>query len=129
MLVTGSGPGNTFCHVLEIPSGAEIARFQGHSTVGLAAACSPVGTGVATGGGDQHEIYLWDPSDVGMVRKLVGAGQPVWSVGFSGDGGSIAFGNEHKRAAQNDLGPLQKTLRFEKDAGLSLSGRIETGTQ
>nr|VFK63065.1 MAG: WD-40 repeat-containing protein [Candidatus Kentron sp. TUN] len=90
----GSGARNN--NVFSLPAGERLVQFKKHTNVVLATAISPPDdTGrhlAATGGGDDKEIYLWD-LETGQVRhKLVGKGNPIWSVGFARDGGSVAWG-------------------------------------
>nr|VFK60527.1 MAG: WD40 repeat [Candidatus Kentron sp. TUN] len=91
----GPGPGNAL-YVFSLPEGERLVQFEKHKNIVLATAISPPDdTGrrlAATGGGNDHEIYLWD-LETGQVRhKLVGKGNPIWSVGFARDGGSVAWG-------------------------------------
>jgi WD40 repeat protein len=76
-----------------VPSGDVITRFTQHDDIVMAMAVSPDGTLVATGGGSNQEIYLWNPRNGQVIKRLAGNGQSVWSVGFGRDGRSIAFGN------------------------------------
>jgi WD40 repeat protein len=128
LLVTGSGPNDFISHVFEIPSGREVAHFAGHQNLVLATAFSSDGHTVASAGGDQHEIDLWGAKDGQLFRRFVGAGQPVWAVGFGEDGRSIAFGTTFKPVSVSNLGPLEKTLRFDEgqSSGISLRAVVDS---
>jgi WD40 repeat protein len=131
MLLTGSVFGDKICHVFEVPSGREVTSFAGHKNIVLATAFSPDGKLAATAGGDQNEVYLWNATNGEVVQRLVGAGQPVWSVGFARDGNSVAFGDSLRAVTQNNLGPLQKTLLLAqgKDVGVSLGESVQSERQ
>ena len=58
-----------------------------------ASAFSPDGRFVATGGGNNKAIHVWDPKTGETKAVLKGTGKPGWAVGFSADGRSIAWGN------------------------------------
>ena len=108
-LLTGSGSGGSYvCNIFAVPSGEVISHFDRHTNVVLATAIAPDGKVVATGGGNNREIALWNPQTGKVIRTLAGKGQPVWSVGFARDGRSIAFGNTFDQKSDNNRGPLQK---------------------
>jgi len=116
-VVTGSGygPGNT-CTVFSIPSGKNITRFNKHKNIVLATAISPDNSTVATGGGSDQEIYLWDIKTGKETLKMAGNGRVVWSVGFSRDGNSIAWGNVWEQENVFGFGPLQKSFIIANNA-------------
>ena len=70
-------------------------------------------TVAVSGGGDNNEIYIWDFSykTPKVLRKIVGVGQSVWSVGIKGD--SVAWGNKVNYKNQNDRGKLQKSINLK----------------
>ena len=126
---TNSGSGNE-CHSYDTASGREVATYRGHGdTFVLATAVSPDGRWVATGGGVDRSIHIWDPrtgeprqdSD-GRPMILKGIGHAVWAVGFSADGRQIAWGNE-------EMGPLDQVLTLPAANG-TLTGpqELEAGT-
>jgi tricorn protease-like protein len=61
-LLTGSGLGGSdICNIFSVLSGKVISHFDQHTNLVLATAVAPDGKVVATGGGDNQEIYLWNP--------------------------------------------------------------------
>ncbi len=83
-----------------------------HDNIVLASAFSPDGGLVATGGGNQFPIHVWDPKTGETKAALKGAGRPAWAVGFSADGRSIAWGNSGGWDNPMDRGPLEFALRL-----------------
>lgn len=129
-VVTGhawrSGP--RVSHVFEIPSGREIVSFDQNTNTVLTTAVSPDGRTVATGGGDEREIYLWNIDDGSVVGKLVGRGSSIYAVGFSADGRSIAWGKTWGRADMvHGRGELEQALVLKNDSGAwELSMEVST---
>ena len=80
-------------HIYDAASGKELTAYAKHDNIVAASAFSPDGGLVATGGGDNQEIHVWDPKTGETKAALKGAGRPGWAVGFSADGRSIAWGN------------------------------------
>src|SRR5262249_22018183 len=97
------------CSVLDLASGREQVRF---TRGGRAAALSPDGGLAATGGGDNHEMYLWRTADAAVVARLGGRGQTPLSAAWNPDGKSIAWGNGHHFTSENDRGPLEHSFRL-----------------
>ena len=98
--------------MLDIVSGRERVRFAKHDSAVFCGAISADGTLAATAGGQNHEIYLWKTSDATPVQRLVGKGKPVYSAGWSPDGGTIAWGNTRTGESPNNKGPLESTFRL-----------------
>ena len=105
-------------NVFAIPSGQRLLRFTKHKNTVIATAISPPDDQgrklAATGGGSDNEIYLWDLATGEIRHKLVGKGNPIWSVGFARDGGSLAWGNENTRYVFFDKGPLQHRFQLRQ---------------
>jgi WD40 repeat protein len=87
-------------YVYDVASGQQVASYSGHDNAVFASAFSPDGRWVATGGGANNEIHLWDPhtgqrrlGPHGQPLRLGGQGQAVWAAGFSADGRKIGWGN------------------------------------
>lgn len=93
-VLTGSGIGRNQNLLLALPDGRELHRFTGHHNIVPATAFHPGGQLVATAGGSNHEIILWEPDNGEARYTLKGRGGPTWSVGFSRDGSSIGWGRE-----------------------------------
>jgi WD40 repeat protein len=113
-LVTGHGPGHgkRLNNVFSIPSGEGITSFAKHPNIALATAISPDGKTVATGG-VEGEIYLWDILSGESKQKMHGNGKMVWSVGFSRNGRSIAWGKTSKRRNLFNRGPLEQAFQIK----------------
>ncbi|MCH8077436.1 MAG: WD40 repeat domain-containing protein, partial [SAR324 cluster bacterium] len=114
----GRGPREN--NIFRIPSGERVRAFTRHGNVVLATAFSPDGRLAATGGGNDQEIYLWNPATGAVRHKLVGRGQSVWSVGFSRDGSAIAWGKKFKIPKIplfNGLAPMEQRFRLLDDSG------------
>jgi WD40 repeat protein len=101
----------------DVETGALIARHQIDNNIIVASAVSPDGRWVATGGGDNQAIRIWDlrtgrrrPGPEGTPLLLSGAGQGVWAAAFSGDGSTIGWGNQPQYKSHQERGPLQSAL-------------------
>jgi WD40 repeat protein len=88
-------------YVYNVASGQVAVTYSGHDNAVQASAFSPDGRWVATGGGANNEIHIWDPltgqgrlGADGKPLRLAGHGQLVWSAGFSADGRRIGWGNQ-----------------------------------
>ena len=127
-LLAGAVSSPYICTVYEFPSGKLLTRFAENSNIVVATAISPDGETAATAGGNRQEIYLWSLSTGQIKRKLVGAGDTVWSVAFAKDGQSIAFGNQVANQGRNELGPLRKTilLRTAGETPVSLGAAVKS---
>ena len=98
---------------------------------------------VASTGGFNGEIWVWNADSGQSVLNgvLSGRGRTIWSVGFSKDGNSIAFGTErypteHYSDEPNNYGPLQQAIEFrsgynptaqlvtKSDYQISLGGKL-----
>ena len=116
-LLSTCGGGNS-CNVdaqyiWNVATGNVTRAYRRHDNSVLAAAISPDGKLAATGGGDQHEIHIWNLQSAENKQILRGTGAPVWSVGFAADGSSIAWGHNWERhEPAHGYGPLQYELRL-----------------
>lgn len=126
----GAGPGLTN-NVFSIPSGERLASFSGHSNIVLATAISPGGTTAATGG-FEGEIYLWDLQTKQTKQRLAGGGNMIWSVGFSSDDRSIAWGKIPSGLEIMDMAALEYSFQLQDAAGnfsLTLGKPVDPATQ
>lgn len=119
VLATCGGAGcNTDQRVLDLASGAQSARQTGHRNVVTAAAWGPEGV-LATGGGENNEILLWDAetAEPRGAGRLQSAGRQIWSTGFSADGATLGWGTI------GTLSPWLAEHRIETTLALPLADR------
>ncbi|MGO9545474.1 MAG: PDZ domain-containing protein [Rhodomicrobium sp.] len=98
--------------IYDAASGKELTSYAKHNNVVGASAFLPDGSLVATGGGNDEAIHIWDPKTGETEAVLKGAGRLILAAGFSADGRSIAWGNKLEARDKNDLGPLEVVLRL-----------------
>lgn len=70
----------------QVPSGTKLADFSGHDNTVFAAAISPSETGnyvVASAGGTNNEIFLWNPINGRTIKKIKGKGTIIGDVAFT----------------------------------------------
>ena len=123
-VVTGCADGLFVNHVFSIPDGHSVARFTGHDNIVLGTAVSPNGRWAATAGGSDYGIALWDIQNGREQVRMAGHGATVWSVGFSLDGNSIAWGNRFDQRGYSEYqlnGPLEHS--FNLGSGTTILGR------
>ncbi len=111
-LVSGtSGSGKNYCHLWSYPSGKEIVTYKQHDNIVLATAISHDGRWVATAGGNDEAIHIWNRRNGTLKQRLRGVGASIWAVGFSEDGTDIGWG---KTGIQqyNQAGKLEYHLRL-----------------
>lgn len=111
-LVAGVGTAPYRVFVFDVESGRLQRTYRGHDHLVFATATSPRESLAATAGGNNNEIHIWDMQTGQVAKKLRGSGQGAWAVGFSKDGGSLAWGHSHREKSFNDRGPLEFTLRL-----------------
>jgi WD40 repeat protein len=92
-----------------LPDGGEKARFAHTNTI-FAAAISPDGKLVASAGGDNQDIWLWNPQTAKPVGHIIGRGQCVYAVAFSPDGRTLAFGNHPHGQLLPPVEPLERAF-------------------
>jgi WD40 repeat protein len=112
------------CHTTQrtydAASGEELNAYSKHDDIVLASAVSPDGNLVATGGGSQFPLHVWDPKTGETKAVLKGAGRPGWAAGFSLDGQSVAWGSTADYYEYHNRGPLEMALRLPgADAALT----------
>jgi len=122
VLVTTSG-GDFASHVIHINTSRLVASNRSHDNVVLASAISPNGKWVATAGGDDFGLSVWDLVTGGDQVRTRSHGSAVWNVAFRKDGGSIAWGHElsAEAHAQKQLnGPVRHELPLSS-SGVALA--------
>ena len=111
-LVSGVGTAPYRVLVWDVERGRLQRTYRGHDLLVFATATSPQGRLAATAGGINNEIHIWDMQTGQVTKKLRGSGQGAWAVGFSKDGGSLAWGHSHREKSSNNRGPIEFTLRL-----------------
>jgi WD40 repeat protein len=127
---------NTTQRVWDLNAGALVSRFKAHGEIVLAADWSPDGRWVATGGGQNKEIRIWNPrtgrmrpDNDGNALRLAGGGKTIWATGISADGKWIGWGRTWKRASPSNRGPVEFALRLPLgDTGLAAPVRVGAGS-
>lgn len=86
-------------YVFDVESGAPVATYAGHDNDIYGSAFSPDGAWVATGGGTDNSIHIWQPTTSerrlggdGRRLQLGGQGRVVWAARISADGRRIGWG-------------------------------------
>lgn len=111
---------NGDCNILSVPESTAVSSAQRRAgkfdDKVRALAFSPDGETVASSGGFNGEISLWEADDgePDKSKTLEGLGETVWNVGFAKDGNSIAFGTKHTSSQPNKYGPLEQVIRLRK---------------
>ena len=98
-----TGKGTTFT----VPSGTQLAEFSGHDNTVFSAIFSPSVTSnymVASAGGNNNEILLWNPINGTTIRKIKGKGGAIYD---------LAFGDGYELFVSKDL-PGSKATRFKE---------------
>lgn len=93
---------------------APALEYREHDGIALASAQTPDGTLVATTGGTEHEIHVWNPLTGERRQILRGRGKPVTALGLSARGQAIAWGTQNPcpehNACPETMGRLTDTL-------------------
>ncbi len=107
------------CYLYSFPSGEVVHAFKGHKNSVLAVA-STIRDGkliLATGGGDAHEIFLWDKTGR-VISQIKSVGSGIFSVAISSDARKIAFGFRQYEDLSifniNNRGPLKYLFDLDK---------------
>jgi WD40 repeat protein len=99
-------------HVYAIPSGEKLGMFKQHTNTVLSVAIFGNDL-VATSGGNEREIYLWNINTFEPIACFKGKGKPVWKVA-AGPGHTIAIGNLPNQFIEvNNNGWLNKKFSLE----------------
>ena len=115
---SGEGEGRFDQYIWDFATGKEITRYERHDGYVLASAFSPDGGLVATAGGNNQEIDIWDPRTGETKSVLKGTGRAVLTTAFSLDGNSVAWGTiSQQPSSANNRGPLQFKLALPQSDG------------
>jgi WD40 repeat protein len=98
--------------VFDVASGKELTAYSKHDNLVGASVFSPDGRLVATGGGDNKEIYIWDPRTGETKAALKGTGSTLRAAAFSADSRQIAWGHTSRYSDHADRGPLEMAMRL-----------------
>lgn len=104
------GGGDTTCRVWAVPRGGERTQFTGHDNTVMYAAVAPGGRLVATTGGNNNDIHLWDPTTGKAVGRIAGTGRGAWAVAFAPDGSKVAFGKTGRLDTLAATAPLERAF-------------------
>ena len=80
----------------------------------IATAFHPNGRWLASGGGDQKVILLWNGDNGEILATLEGNGTTINAVAFSKDGKRISWGQTAKFTSINNRGPLEYGFDLHK---------------
>jgi WD40 repeat protein len=103
-IVTSGGTGKSTA-VYVIPSGEKLTTFTKHTNTVEALAFYKNGL-IATAGGNENDIYIWDASSGAVKTHIVGRGRWVLATAFD-DHSRLAFGNSDKSPSDVVLHVLQ----------------------
>ncbi|MDW7694239.1 caspase family protein [Flammeovirgaceae bacterium SG7u.111] len=102
--------------VYEIPYGLTLGKFVKHDNTVRASAFAPIRTKdgkevIATAGGINNDIFLWDSEDGKVFQRIKGDGRAVLTVAFEKGSHRIAFSNNER--ANLSVRPFEKTFDFD----------------
>ena len=123
MLAVALGYAPYEVHGRDATTGEAILTYRGHDNVVSALALSPGGRLVASAGGQNSEIHVWNGDSGDLLVKLGGVGRTVWSVGFSGTPLSLAWGNtdpcpDERLSCPKNHGVLEHEIRLPEGGHL-----------
>ncbi len=117
-----SGSYDTKIRLWNVPDGALVKTFEGHSGANWSVAFSPNGKIIASSGEDAV-VKFWDVERGELIRTLEGHLLNIWSVKFSPDGTKLAsgsFDNTVKIWNVHD-GALLRTITEHTEAVLNVA--------
>jgi WD40 repeat protein len=135
LLLTGnySPPRPRQLTLFAYPTGQVQRTFTGHDNLVIATAFHPSGHWVASGGGDDKAILLWDVHTGQILSRLASQGQTITAVGFAPDGQTISWGHTARYTSDTDRGPLEQQFDLRHltrlPGGLSPSAALRARTQ
>jgi WD40 repeat protein len=99
-------------------TGLSLLEFHEHNNTVSAVDVAPFtkfadkpGTFVATAGGDEKEIYIWNADDGTIVRKFGSHGHGIFATGASTNQVYMAYGQSNPTGILDDA-PLEKSLNL-----------------
>jgi len=107
--VSGMSPDRN-AYVYSIPSGEKITTFSKHNNSVVASAFYGNNL-IATAGGDDNDIYIWDANSGTVKTHILGKGRTVLAVAF-GEGLNVALGNSSDYVNNSKRGSLEKSFNF-----------------
>ena len=114
------------CCVMDVGTGKVRVAFDRHTGYVQAGAVSPNGKHVASVGGLDNEIYIWELATGKVVHRLGARSKMAWSAAWSGDGKSIAWGNTPRWSVRaslaNPLAPLERAFQLDE---LKLGNQVD----
>ena len=98
--------------VYSIPEGDKLRTFKGHNNAVIS--CDFYGENlIATAGGNDREIIIWDANTGETLHILKGTGKRIWELSV-GPNYEIAFGQEPgARQVLNQFGEVSKTFSLQ----------------
>jgi WD40 repeat protein len=81
--------------VWDVATGKELRAYKNHDDTVLAASISRDGRFVASAGGSNNEIHIWDLRTAKSLQVLRGTGAPNWAAAFSDQSDRIAWGTKN----------------------------------
>ncbi len=98
--------------IYNIPEGEKLLNFTEHDNV-VTASDFFENQLIATAGGDNNDIIVWNADNGEVVKHLVGKGRTTWATAF-GEELQVAFGTISEPVAYNERGPLTHIFDFKK---------------
>jgi WD40 repeat protein len=104
--------------VYDLNSDIAISQFNYHTNAVSAITSAPFGSfdGIsgnylASSGGNDKNILIWDANSGNLVRNLAGQGRSVFGVGINEDKGTIALGQSNPNGTLDDI-ELEKSFNL-----------------
>lgn len=102
--------------IKNLETGSDLLAFDAHNNTVSAVAMAPFtsfagqpGVYVATAGGDEKEIFIWNTNNGNVVRKFASQGHGIFAGGQTTNGQAIAFGQSNPTDVLEDA-PLEKVF-------------------
>ena len=112
-LTCAAAGGRGHCGIYDL-DGKERVKFIRHTPllINLVNGALSHSNQLAVTAGQGDEVFLWRTSDGGVLRRLGGQGRTGWSVAWSLDGQTVAWGNTRKRTGTLTIRnrPLEHTF-------------------